>query len=85
MAMIAKIKRMYFREKLSISEIARRTSLTRNTIKAWLFKPDISTTTRFRATCVDWRDSSAKCAAHGDTPCCAEVNAIACRGHASIV
>jgi transposase len=40
MAMIAKIKRMYFREKLSISENARRTSLTRNTIKAWLHKPD---------------------------------------------
>lgn len=40
MAMIAKIKRMYFREKLNISEIARRTSLTRNTVKAWLHKPE---------------------------------------------
>jgi transposase-like protein len=36
MAMYAKIRRMYFRDRLSISEIARRTSLTRNTIKKWL-------------------------------------------------
>ena len=40
MGMIAKIKRMYFREKLTISEIARRTSLTRNTIKTWLHKSE---------------------------------------------
>ena len=39
MAMIAKIKRMYFREKLSVSEIGRRTSLSRNTIKKWLKEP----------------------------------------------
>lgn len=36
MIMYAKIKRMYFREKLSINEIARRTSLSRNTVKKWL-------------------------------------------------
>lgn len=36
MSMIGKIRRLYFREKLSISEIARRTSLSRNTIKKWL-------------------------------------------------
>lgn len=36
MIMYAKIRRMYFREKLSINEIARRTSLSRNTIKKWL-------------------------------------------------
>ena len=36
MIMYAKIQRMYFREKLSINEIARRTSLSRNTIKKWL-------------------------------------------------
>lgn len=40
MAMIAKIKRMYFREKLTISEIVRRTSLSRNTIKVWLHKAE---------------------------------------------
>ena len=39
MAIIAKIKRMYFREKLSVSEIGRRTSLSRNTIKKWLKEP----------------------------------------------
>ena len=32
MVMYAKIRRMFFREHLSISEIARRTTLTRNTI-----------------------------------------------------
>jgi transposase len=36
MIMYAKIRRTYFREKLSINEIARRTSLSRNTIKKWL-------------------------------------------------
>ena len=36
MAMYAKVRRMRFRDGLSISEIARRTSLTRNTIKKWL-------------------------------------------------
>ena len=36
MAMYAKIRRMYFRERLTVSEIRRRTSLSRNTIKKWL-------------------------------------------------
>ena len=35
MAMYAKIRRMYFCEHLTISEIQRRTSLSRNTIKKW--------------------------------------------------
>jgi transposase len=39
MATYAKIRRMRLREGLSISEIARRTSLSRNTIKAWLGAP----------------------------------------------
>ena len=40
MVMYAKIRRMFFREHYSISEIARRTSLTRNTIKKWLKSAD---------------------------------------------
>jgi transposase len=40
MVMYAKIRGMFFREHLSISEIARRTSLTRNTIKKWLKAAD---------------------------------------------
>jgi len=36
MVIYAKIRRMYFREHLAISEIQRRTSLSRNTIKKWL-------------------------------------------------
>lgn len=40
MAMLGKIRRMYFREKLPVSEIARRTSLSRNTIKKWLRSPE---------------------------------------------
>ena len=36
MAMYAKVRRMRLRDGLSISEIARRTSLTRNTVKKWL-------------------------------------------------
>jgi transposase len=39
MAMYAKVRRMRLRDGLSISEIARRTSLSRNTIKAWLRAP----------------------------------------------
>lgn len=35
MVMVGKIRRMYFRERLSISEIVRRTSLSRNTVKKW--------------------------------------------------
>ena len=36
MAMYAKVRKMRLRDGLSISEIARRTSLSRNTIKTWL-------------------------------------------------
>ena len=36
MVMYAKSRRMFFREHLSISEIQRRASLSRNTIKKWL-------------------------------------------------
>jgi len=39
MATYGKIRRMYFRDKLSLSEIARRTSLSRNTVKRWVRKP----------------------------------------------
>jgi transposase len=39
MAMLGKIRRMYFRDGLSLSEISRRTSLSRNTIKKWLKRP----------------------------------------------
>ncbi len=40
MVLYAKIRRMFFREHLSISEIAGRTSFTRNTIKKWLRSPN---------------------------------------------
>jgi transposase len=36
MAMIGKIKRMYFRERKSVREIVRLTSLSRNTVRKWL-------------------------------------------------
>ena len=39
MAMYAKVRRLRLRDGLSISEIARRTSLSRNTIKTWLLGP----------------------------------------------
>ena len=39
MAMYAKVRRMRVRDGLSISEIARRTSLSRNTVKEWLRGP----------------------------------------------
>mgnify|MGYP001183531003 FL=1 len=36
MGMLAKIRRMHHREHLSIREIARRTGLSRNTVRDWL-------------------------------------------------
>ena len=36
MEMIGKIRRMYFRDKMSLHEITKRTSLSRNTIRKWL-------------------------------------------------
>ncbi len=47
MIIYAKIRRMYFRENQSISEIARKTSLSRNTVKRWLAAPD-GTETKYR-------------------------------------
>ena len=49
MVIYAKIRRMFFREHLSISEIERRTSLSRNTIKKWLKAPDEAVTRYQRA------------------------------------
>ena len=40
MAMIGKVKRMYFREKKSVREIVRLTSLSRNTVRKHLFDTD---------------------------------------------
>ena len=40
MGMLAKIRRMHLRDKLSIREIARRTNLSRNTIRQWLRQPE---------------------------------------------
>ncbi len=36
MGILAKIRRMYFREKVPLREIARRTGLSRNTVRTWL-------------------------------------------------
>lgn len=44
MVMYAKIRRMFYREHLPISEIQQRTSLSRNTIKKWLKEPNGSAT-----------------------------------------
>jgi transposase len=40
--MLAKIRRMHFREKLSIREISRRSGLSRNTIKRWLSQEGVT-------------------------------------------
>ena len=39
MEMMGKIRRMYFRDNLSLHEITKRTGLARNTIRAWVRKP----------------------------------------------
>ncbi|HBC23589.1 MAG TPA: IS21 family transposase, partial [Pseudomonas sp.] len=40
MEMMGKIRRMYFRDKLSLHEIAKRTGLARNTIHKWVRAPE---------------------------------------------
>lgn len=40
MGMYAKVRRLFYRERLSINEIKRQTSLSRNTIKKWLKEPE---------------------------------------------
>lgn len=49
MIMYAKIRRMFFREHVSISEIGRRTSLSHNAIKKCLRAPDGTEPTYCRA------------------------------------
>ncbi|RMT25091.1 ISPsy20, transposase IstB, transcriptional regulator [Pseudomonas amygdali pv. mori] len=39
MEMMGKIRRMYFRDKLSLHQIAKRTGLSRNTIRKWVRAP----------------------------------------------
>ena len=41
MGMLAKIRRMHFRDQVSVREIARRTGLSRNTIRNWLRQTDV--------------------------------------------
>ena len=41
MSMIGKVRRMHFREKKSVREIARLTSLSRNTVRAWLREAEV--------------------------------------------
>ena len=38
---LAKIRRLYFRDKQSIEEICRQTGMSRNTIRSWLRDPEI--------------------------------------------
>ena len=38
---LAKIRRLYFRDKLPIKEICRQTGLSRNTVRAWLREPEM--------------------------------------------
>ncbi len=42
MGMLAKIRRMHFRDKIPVREIARRTGLSRNTVRSWLRQPEMT-------------------------------------------
>lgn len=48
MEMIGKIRRMYFRDKLSLHEITKRTGLARNTIRSWIRKPAADAAPQYR-------------------------------------
>ena len=41
MGMLAKIRRMHFRDGMSLREVSRRTGLSRNTIRGWLRRPGV--------------------------------------------
>jgi len=51
MEMMGKIRRMYFRDKLSLHQIAKRTGLSRNTIRKWVRAPE-ATQPAYLRTCV---------------------------------
>ena len=38
---LAKIRRLYFRDKQSIKEICRQTGMSRNTVRSWLRDPEM--------------------------------------------
>jgi transposase-like protein len=38
---LAKMRRLYFRDKLSIREISRQTGMSRNTVRSWLREPEM--------------------------------------------
>ena len=40
MEMLAKVRRMHLRDKLSLHESSKRTGLSRNTLRKWLRKPE---------------------------------------------
>ena len=48
MEMMGKIRRMYFRDKLSLHEIAKRTGLSRNTIRRWVRDPKEAAPPKYR-------------------------------------
>lgn len=48
MSMIGKVRRMHLREKKSVREIARVTSLSRNTVRAWLREPEVAAPLKVR-------------------------------------
>ena len=48
MEILGKIRRMYLRDKQSLHEIAKRTGLSRNTLRKWLRKPEDATPPQYR-------------------------------------
>ena len=71
MEMLGKVRRMHYRDRLSRSEIARRTGLSRTTVRKWLEEAEAVTPryrrsktpgklTAFEATVVGWLESDAR-------------------------
>jgi len=48
MEMAGKIRRMYFRDRMSLHEIAKRTDLSRNTIRKWVRAPQEAMPPKYR-------------------------------------
>jgi transcriptional regulator with XRE-family HTH domain len=74
MDILGKVRRMKMREKLTISEIAKRTGLARNTVKRWLNAPgrklpQIENNMKIEAS-ISLRRRDEEVKVHGEPDCC---------------
>ncbi len=65
---LAKIRRLYFRDKQSIKEICRQTGLSRNTVRTWLRESEM-VEPKYPVRRVVTPDGHSKCPTYGQSNC----------------